>query len=509
MRPPTGRRRGPPRDRCTRRRLARSPARRAARPAGGRSAGGRSAGGRSAGDRPRRARPRARGATGRRRWPSVSDEGRRPSALHRAGRLWARQSGGVEVDVAVVGAGGAGLSLLVQLAVIDRAVDRLRAPPSHVGEPPSVVLIDPVHHRDDDRTWCFWDRGLSGRAGRAPGLVPGRWSTPGDDRGSRRAPLRYVMVRSSDFYALADDAAARRCSPDPGGRRRGGRRCGPGRRSGRAGPLGLRLPPGAPVRPARPRCCSTSAAGRCASLTRLRPRHAGADGLLGAAARPRHRLRVRAAQRTHGAARRVHPVLRDRLPSRAYDQALSAYLYRRYGAAPTDSVVETRGRRHPDDRRRARPPGRAAGCRIGTAGGATRASTGYTFATMQRQSEVIAAALVAGVVPGCRPPPTGPATAGWTPSCCAPSTRVTPTAPTCSCGCSTAMRPNACCASSTVDLARRGPRADAHRAGARDRPGDRGEPAGPGPTAVVRPVDGGRRRRQPGVQEAAGSSGRR
>jgi lycopene beta-cyclase len=109
--------------------------------------------------------------------------------LQRAGRAWARQSGGVEVDLAVVGAGGAGLSLLVQL---DRLAGRDTSAPV-----PSVALIDPVHRRGNDRTWCFWD---AGRSDVEP-AVHRAWSRAElvDARGRSRvldlAPLRYVMVR--------------------------------------------------------------------------------------------------------------------------------------------------------------------------------------------------------------------------------------------------------------------------------------------------------------------------
>jgi lycopene beta-cyclase len=45
--------------------------------------------------------------------------------------------------------------------------------------------------------------------------------------------------------------------------------------------------------------------------------------------------------------------------------------------------------------------------RIGTAGGATRASTGYTFSAMHRQARGVAALLRTGQVP--EPPPAYPA----------------------------------------------------------------------------------------------------
>ena len=108
--------------------------------------------------------------------------------------------------VLVIGAGGAGLSVVAALDRLLNAADVA----DHV-ETPSVVLIDPVHRRDDDRTWCFWDDGLSPiepavhRSWQAVSVV----DRHGGERRYSLGDLRYVMVRSSDFYALADDAAAR------------------------------------------------------------------------------------------------------------------------------------------------------------------------------------------------------------------------------------------------------------------------------------------------------------
>jgi lycopene beta-cyclase len=91
---------------------------------------------------------------------------------------------------------------------------------------------------------------------------------------------------------------------------------------------------------------------------------------------------------------------RHRLPGHAYDEALRKYLGAHYGAAGrtarveevedgaipmTDGVHVTRAGPHT--------------FRIGTAGGATRPSTGYTFAAMQRQAHAVAEALLDG-----RPP---------------------------------------------------------------------------------------------------------
>ena len=95
------------------------------------------------------------------------------------------------VDVAIVGAGGAGSSLLVQLA---------RLLPEGA-TPPSIAVIDPVHHAGRDRTWCFWDDGASP----VEGAVHRSWrevllvDRSGAEHRLDLAPLRYVMVRSQEL----------------------------------------------------------------------------------------------------------------------------------------------------------------------------------------------------------------------------------------------------------------------------------------------------------------------
>ncbi len=317
-------------------------------------------------------------------------------------RQWARQSGGVQVDVAIVGAGGAGLSLV---AAIDRQFNAAHLP-SDV-RPPSVVLIDPVHHRDEDRTWCFWDRGLSP----VEAAVHRAWTQVlvVDPRGEELrlglGSMRYVMVRSADFYALADDAAARI----------GAVRVpvavdelvdGDERVVIRAGGEEIRARwvfdsrPAAPVRP-----------GRTALLQhfrgwRVRFHHEALDPALPVLMD----FSVRQPERgtafsyvlpsdTHTGLVEYTQFSRQPLPSRRYDEALSAYLLDRWGSggAPgTYTVEEVEDGVIPmTDAVFGRRAGNRV-FRIGTAGGATRASTGYTFATMQRQAEVIADALVRG-----------------------------------------------------------------------------------------------------------------
>ncbi|MEJ5913540.1 lycopene cyclase family protein [Pseudokineococcus sp. 1T1Z-3] len=114
------------------------------------------------------------------------------------------------VDVAVVGAGGAGLVALHHLAL-----GLLRGPAR--AEPVRVGLVDDVERlragadgaRPRDRTWCFWEA--------APAVAPAlarTWGAvrvlgPGADLVRDVAPVRYRMLRGEDFYALvADDVAA-------------------------------------------------------------------------------------------------------------------------------------------------------------------------------------------------------------------------------------------------------------------------------------------------------------
>ncbi|KAB1132303.1 lycopene cyclase [Micromonospora sp. AMSO12t] len=103
----------------------------------------------------------------------------------------------LDVDLALVGGGGAA-SLV--LAALDRhGVRDLR-----------VAVVDPVHRRGQDRTWAFWDR---------PGsdldpMLAASWdqvevATPDGRRVLDLAPLRYAMLRSGPVYARAAEAERR------------------------------------------------------------------------------------------------------------------------------------------------------------------------------------------------------------------------------------------------------------------------------------------------------------
>ncbi|WP_030844854.1 lycopene cyclase family protein [Streptomyces sp. NRRL F-4474] len=99
----------------------------------------------------------------------------------------------LKADVAVIGAGAAGLSL----------AHRLNGPG---GPAPSVILVDapPGPLRPAPRTWCYWE---SGR-GRFDAAVRSQWRhlrvrpPAGAAIEGDITPLRYKMIRSDDFEAL-------------------------------------------------------------------------------------------------------------------------------------------------------------------------------------------------------------------------------------------------------------------------------------------------------------------
>jgi lycopene beta-cyclase len=107
----------------------------------------------------------------------------------------------LEADVAVVGAGAAGLSLVHRLCA---AVTGARTP--------SVVLVDapPGPLRPPPRTWCFWESG----DGRYDAAVRRQWRhlrvrpPAGPPITGTISPLWYKMLRSDDFeFLIARDLA--------------------------------------------------------------------------------------------------------------------------------------------------------------------------------------------------------------------------------------------------------------------------------------------------------------
>ena len=318
------------------------------------------------------------------------------------------------MDVAVVGAGGAGGSVLVQLARL--------LPPGR--EPPSVAVVDPERKAGRDRTWCFWDQGSSA----VDAAVHRAWGNAlivdaaGTEHRLDLAPLRYVMVRSQDFYALADAAAAR---------------LGAQRVLAPADAVldgedfaQVRTPAGTirarwvlDSRPAAPQLRANTALLQHFRGWTVR---FGVDAL-DASAPVLMDFSVRQPPRVgNGAGVAFGYVLPDdarsglveytefsraRLSDAEYDKALAGYLDARYGSAGGYQVLEIEDGAIPmSDAVYTRRVGRRV-LRLGTAGGATRGSTGYTFAAMQRQAAHVATDLIAGRA--LEPPPAYPARHRW------------------------------------------------------------------------------------------------
>jgi lycopene beta-cyclase len=233
-------------------------------------------------------------------------------------------------------------------------------------------------------------------------------------------PLRYVMLRSQDVYALADKAAAQLAAVRIHARAeevRDGEQFATVRTD--EGPVGARWV--LDSRPARPRRPATTAllqhfrgwtvrfpaqvldpsAPVFMDFTVPRPARGVAFGYV-------------LPDDTRRGLVEYTEFSRGRLPSGRYDEVLALYLAARWGAAGAPGAYEIDdvedGAIPMTDAVPARRAGRHV-VRLGAAGGATRASTGYTFAAMQRQGAAVAAALLAGRDP--LPPPAYPARHRW------------------------------------------------------------------------------------------------
>ncbi|WP_215452676.1 lycopene cyclase family protein [Streptomyces sp. ATCC 21386] len=313
----------------------------------------------------------------------------------------------LEADVAIVGAGAAGLSLAHRLS--------RRAP----GEPRlSVILLDapPGPLRPPSRTWCFWEKG-PGPYDEALGAVWRRLRTRTPEGRILQhdiAPLAYKMLRSDDFEDLVTrelargdevrrlEAALETVDGIPGGAEIRAR-------SGRGTPLSVRvrwvfdsrplgsLPParttllqhfrGWFVRTPRP----VFDAETVEFMDFRVPQPPG--GLAFGYVLPTDSRRALVEYTEFS---------RAVLPRDAYDSALRRYSEDVLGLRGFEVVATESGVIPMTDARYNRRAGPSV-FRIGTAGGATRPSTGYTFSAIQRQTRAIAAALRAGRNPV--PPP--------------------------------------------------------------------------------------------------------
>ncbi|WP_319460733.1 lycopene cyclase family protein [Micromonospora sp. RTP1Z1] len=301
----------------------------------------------------------------------------------------------VDVDLALVGGGGA--ASLVLAALDRRGLSGLQ-----------VAVVDPVHKRGPDRTWAFWD---------TPGndldpVLSASWSqvdvvTPAGRRVLSLAPLRYAMLRSAPVYDRAAEAERRlgaiRIGAAAGALDDDGHRVTVRDTDGRALLRAGWVLDSRPRPPRRP--------GRTSWLQHFRGWWLAADTPTFDPDRA-----VLMDFRTRQPARGVSfgyvlPVSDryalveytefspDLLTDAAYDAALRDYLdlLGLDPAALRVREVENGVIPMTDGPFVARPSPRVV--RLGTAGGATRPSTGFTFSAMHRQAEQVAAALAAG-----RPP---------------------------------------------------------------------------------------------------------
>ena len=302
-----------------------------------------------------------------------------------------------EADVAIIGAGAAGLSLAHRLAR-----------PAPGARPLSVVLLDapPGPLRPPRRTWCFWEAG----AGRYDAAVTRSWQRlrvhqpTGEAIEQDISPLRYKMIRSDDFEALVGndldrsgrvrrvEAAVESVEGLPRGARVDARTA-----TGQAETVHARWvfdsrPPGS--LPA-------------ARTTLLQHFH----GWFVRTGRPVfdpdrvELMDLRTPQPAQGLSfAYVLPTGPDQalieytefspavLTADAYDEALRHYTGTVLGIHDIEITGTETGVIPMTDARFARRTGPSV-FRIGAAGGATRPSTGYTFAGVQRQTAAIAAAL--------------------------------------------------------------------------------------------------------------------
>lgn len=316
----------------------------------------------------------------------------------------------MDTHVAIVGAGAAGLSLAYRLAAA--------RPPS--GEPLDVTLVDapPGPLRPPERTWCFWER----PDGEYDDLLTASWERlrvrgpDGECLSHRTHPLRYKMLRSRRFEQMvrertpgvrwleaAVDAVVD--LPPRGAEVRGTTA------SGR--PLRLRARWAFDSRPPR-----TLPPARTTLLQHFR-------GWFVRTARPAfdpaavELMDFRTPQPALGLSFGYVLPLTDRealveytefspavLDHAGYERALRYYTGDVLELPPFTVSATESGVIPMSDGCFPRRAGESV-FRIGAAGGATRPSTGYTFAAVQRQTRSIALALRHGRYPA-PPPPYSP-----------------------------------------------------------------------------------------------------
>lgn len=353
-------------------------------------------------------------------------------------------------DVVIVGGGAAGLCLALQLTATATTTR-------------SVVVVEPPEgpSRPRERTWCFWDEGSCD----FEEAISASWSrlrvhgTDGREITVDPVPLRYRMLRSTQFEQfvharLAAHPRARVLRATAGAVRDTADGAAVSCVASDGRPLTLRARhlfdsrPLQALPPART-CLLQHFRGWFVRTAAERFDPTVADLMDFRVPQPRHGL----------AFGYVLPLASDRalieytefsrapLTTAAYEASLGHYCREilRLGAFTVEAAEQ--GAIPMTDARFPRRIGPAV-FRIGTAGGATRPATGYTFAAAQRQSRAIADALEAGR-PWC-PRRTGDGRWPWTRYSCGRWTPGGSMALTSSPTCSAGSPRNGCCASWTV-----------------------------------------------------------
>ena len=103
----------------------------------------------------------------------------------------------LDYDYIIAGSGLAGLSLLHRL-LLDKDLQNKK-----------ILVIDKVEKKDNDRTWCFWEKGK----GIFEPIVYHQWETlqffsPGVSKTFELKKYKYKMIQAGDFYSLTLNHAA-------------------------------------------------------------------------------------------------------------------------------------------------------------------------------------------------------------------------------------------------------------------------------------------------------------